>query len=984
VQLQERIQSGSIEDLRADISRRLAEELDAFPDDLNLLPLDTLCVLARQVPPLGLPPLPNLVLQALHRRVPAAWGEVNTDNVKAIHWAISAIVPDAPSIRLALADLHSFDSEHEQVYAALAPIAAQSEDPLYIRRFADAAFRVGRFDEAVDAYTWLSSIQPENETVLRLRDRVTRLSQSGSGEADAFGTLLFELARALDAQDFHGAVRTLLTQPARPITDAEAERLVALGDAAIEESWSGNFGAFRQVLQKIAATGVDVASIEARLEAKRAEIRAARKEAGAKTRIFYFITWHQHPLTLARQLGAIYDEDNTYFISVGGQHPKSVIDALAYYATRPNVIIHNGAPNAWGGNRLLFENMFVAMDVFLARHAPGDWFQALCNRSFPLAPPHVVQERFATPLIARESVLPPPSYDDSLYKVEPAAFTQLHEFVSDGMRTGRMPDPDSLGMLSFNPTAISWNFDDRPADIGEQHVGETSRYMVMPHSIDMRVMGGARFVDFIDAVDDGRIYTRLMPRHAAQEVFAQLRDVRMFTGDPFIAASHRYVRFVRESQEARRLYFTMRGQFAPEMNFFDTLHRSERFGLRDEMFHPFYRPRSLELSDADIPRAAKAAQSCRVFTRKIGNNGDDSFARYFYEAIEDEMPETERRWTLSQRRVPPQLRSLRSLLALDHAQPVTVRDFLGNLRIDGTWHGDRIETVDGEVLAHVEQVDDGYDIQYPRWGLRHRYRRLAIEGGRPVLVPACVVSVRNNWARFIVFEPSAVAGADQQDLLFAATLNVQDGRLDGSDGLLLSARGEFGLMAASLLPAEERGRMPMFRPSVSNVRRVRRTDDGHTLILVESDGKLFTLRLQGVTTSHDMTALQFARATPAEAGILLAGDAGEKSLEAARLDRARLTERAWLLSSPRTAAPIRLRFRSDGTITDDAGAAHGIWRITGERLVLWNCGPWNFGEFHAVRLDRDRWSIAGYLQYSLAEDDAAVLVEEIEARAQPA
>ncbi len=115
--------------------------------------------------------------------------------------------------------------------------------------------------------------------------------------------------------------------------------------------------------------------------------------------VWYFITWHAEVERLFRLFGSLSRAANTYVISVGGSEPIERFPQVSALMLAGNVHLHYRPSVSWGGQKLLFQNVYDILECFSARTNDDAVFQIICNKTYPLAARSSSPRRWASPVI---------------------------------------------------------------------------------------------------------------------------------------------------------------------------------------------------------------------------------------------------------------------------------------------------------------------------------------------------------------------------------------------------------------------------------------------------------------------------------------------------------------------------------------------------------------------------------------------------------
>ncbi|MBP2294262.1 NAD-dependent epimerase/dehydratase family protein [Azospirillum rugosum] len=693
--------------------------------------------------------------------------------------------------------------------------------------------------------------------------------------------------------------------------------------------------------------------------------------------IFYFITWHQDLSSLVRMLYYIYDERNYYYISIGGNYKRGEV-SLDCILQAPNITVYHGRPVSWGGPRLLFDNVLTAMRLFLDLKPECQWFQVLCNQSFPLLSQNGIRS-FLVDSDWMERHSRPPAWKP--------------EFLDDPDGHGMMPrmlhdvfsacsiDPvlQAPTFLPSDPAASNFNFTAEPRSLDSNVRGAKQRYMIMPQSADMRGLAFNKYIEFLDLTEEDRTYVRMLSPHAMRWVHSVFRRYPLHSGDPFLTACRTFARFVLEDDRAQEIHGAMCHQFGPEMNFFDTIKHNFPPAERGSMSHNVWNGQAgnLAVTEDDIEPSEKAAANFRrMFIRKVTRPAGVGLARHFGERIEAERPEDDRRWSLALIREPGAAGRRVETFAPFAGSVWRLRtltgDVLGELRPQNGTDNGKLLDGSGEPAGHWWRVDGAIRIALAAENGRVEfYRRASASGGRLILVPDEVVGVGNGWGRFLD-QPLEDGFAAEPSRPVTVNIVCRDGTLHGAEEVVREGKSALGLVldAHSDVPDD-----PML--VVTRHRGVRwdgleRDETGAVLARLTLGDTPQRLELAQLSVSPERSVLVFRRPVAERPERVPVPADGAVTIT---LDEAALCERRWVVTSRLFSRARPIHFRSDRRVEVECGGAVGYWRLDGHRLLLADVADWRLGELTQFVLDEGRWRMAGYGQYDLAEDDCLHIVE---------
>jgi len=484
--------------------------------------------------------------------------------------------------------------------------------------------------------------------------------------------------------------------------------------------------------------------------------------------VWYFITWHAEVERLFRLFGSLSRAANTYVISVGGSDPIERFPQVSALMLAGDVHLHYRPSVSWGGQKLLFQNVFDIMECFSARTEEDAVFQIICNKTYPLAGPIEFAKQMGRPghreiYAKRRYSVPPPAWHmewpDAVVTELPTVYNQALDDVFRNAKLDRFSDLAKFPMIydssDFRLNMSAFNFSPRAEIFEGQYKGGGQQYMIAGHSADMRWMSFGRLTQFIDLMNEaGSTYSRRMHPRVMQWAHSVLVKHKMRTGDPFLLMSRRFVDTILHNPDCNELFAASDLGFAPEMNFFDTIAYTPEYGMGNEILHHYFRTETNVGAEKDIPAATFAADVQKLlFMRKMEPDLSGPFIQNFAERCDEERGAATSFLAASAEApsvracVPP---TLFDLLGSDLANlRIRLRDlrgtphFLGHFGPDG-----RLVHADGTVSDGTWSVtDSGLSITFP-WGTK-TYEQIATDGSLLILPPSEIVSVRNGWSLFL-------------------------------------------------------------------------------------------------------------------------------------------------------------------------------------------------------------------------------------------
>lgn len=701
-------------------------------------------------------------------------------------------------------------------------------------------------------------------------------------------------------------------------------------------------------------------------EAARAMVDVPHEQEGVD--LWFFMTWHEDPHQLIRLLSALVARRVTVVVSIGG----SSLPANLGLASIPLMLerfdfIFNPAVT-WGGQRLLFHNVFIGLEAFAHRVADDARFQIICNRSYPLLPTGEISALLAEPNFNARypGQTPPPVWRQewpedvvmNLPAIFDGALDEIFKYANgEAFHTlstirGMFDDSD------FRKNGVAFNFAPSALPLEANYKSSSHAYSISPYAADMRWMSYARLTEFVDvSTESMTTYSRRLHPLVERWNHSVLIKHDLRTGDPFFMTTPRFAREVLSNPDCIELFAVMNTGFGPEMNYFDTVASTPKYGLQGHVEHLYYRTSSGHAQEADIELASHAADIRRqMFVRKTAPESG-SFIEHFagridawrghgsyFIALTGEAETTAPTASVGVHREFLEVGLVSSTCRLRNLFGASLGEAV--FRADG-----KLYSTDGAVLGKWTWTDNGgLEISYVRreWGIK-TYPFFVSDGISLTLVPAEIVSVRNLWSVFVDLDlaswlqspPSGVIIADD----FAMRALEHPLITTGASLADVALLGAFAL--------EERPELPGVWS---------RHEYALQMVRCSADGVFASIRVDGVPTFGRVTQIAFGDsravaildlATPDIFGVW--NRAGpEKATEVPfGLTASELVGR-WRLRL--LDVDVVFELASDGGVLTDAGKLHGVWTSQGSRVwivglqeapiivasqFLWTAGAWS-------------------------------------------
>jgi len=781
----------------------------------------------------------------------------------------------------------------------------------------------------------------------------------GVFDAETLGRVLELKGNALLQMGFPSGAQKVLNESYKLLPAASTFELILLTALTLQKK-------SEVLLMALAQPPNDNQIVQVELEGR------AGKLDIVKNRIFYVITWFGNPSSLINLLNGIYDDWNYYFISVGGNSTRCDVDRVMRLAQFNNIFVFNGAPASWGGKKLLFENIFKAMETFLNGVPECDWLQVICNQTYPLKSQTEIRELLSQPENPEINASPPPSFKAGRGDRPGERETAIRRGLEALFRSANLDEFDVPQLNHFSRGSLSVNFSSKDVALDDNFKSMNHSYRIKASSVDMRDMALGRFTEFSDVIECGATYTKFLDKRHALAVSSILDKYTLYTGDPFVIMSREHAIFLNEDMMAHELYVAMAHQFAPEMNYFDTVRMNSPFSA--EPAHSFFRGKrpDLMVEEADIEDASRSA---KFFTRKITTKFGAAFAGHFSRYIAAKRSVENVRWSATRKLTPtwdPAVsrrldRLVRWVVAPD-APPWWVRDLTGQLHVairpleDGT-----IVTDAGEYFGSWRfELDGSLSMRSDAWNTDFTYGRFTVSDGKLTLLPDGVVFIGNDWGRLLSRKLDMSLPGKLNGAVRAFGLTVDD--LTDPDVVLRRASNELNVTLAAYADEEvERSGMLGDVARVAGVcEKVGRSSDGSIIARYSTDEGGLVFIVCRITWGFDgQRIVVFRAADPRER----AGAFEALTPVVLMLDATELVGKAWRIRSRNSARWRSLLFLEGGRVRLDGAPKDGEWRFCDDRIVLYDLEDWSVVELPEINWTESGWQLLGFGQLPFGDDD---------------
>lgn len=739
------------------------------------------------------------------------------------------------------------------------------------------------------------------------------------------------------------------------------------GPAHWVDLWrQGLFDRFLNLTPHVPSVEGGGGALAALREAALAVVDAPHDQEGVD--LWFFMTWHEDPHQLIRLISALIARKVMVVVSIGGAGLPANLGLASIPLMLDGFDFIFNPVVTWGGQRLLFHNVFTGLEA-LARRAPDDArFQVICNRTYPLLPPGEISALLAAPDFTERfpGQVPPPvwrqEWPEDVVANLPAIFDGALDdifkyangdaFHSLSTIRGMFDDSD------FRKNGVAFNFAATALPLEANYKSSAHAYLVSPFAADMRWMSYARLTEFVDvSVESMTTYSRRLHPLVERWNHSVLIKHDLRTGDPFFMTTPKLAREVLTNPDCIELFAVMNTGFGPEMNYFDTIAMTPSYGLQGHVEHLYYRTASGHPGDADIKLASYAADNRRqMFVRKTARESV-SFVEHFagridawrghesyFVALTGELSATAPSASVGINREFLEVglvgRScrLRTLFGAPLAEAVFQTD--GEMR-----------SPTGERLGEWRWTDDGgLEISYVRreWGSK-TYPFFVSDGVRLTLVPAEIVSVRNLWSVFIDMDldgwlESPPSGAIIDDNLAMGALE----RPVMATGASLEEAALLGAFATEDRPDF----CGVWQRHDYSLGLIRRGDDG-VFASISVDGVPTLGRIARVAYGDSRAVAVLELTTPSIPAIWKPSQSETASENPLGLSASALVG-AWRLRL--LELDVAFELAGDGRVLTAEGGALGVWTSIGARVwivglaeapiivasqFVWTSGAWS-------------------------------------------
>lgn len=509
-------------------------------------------------------------------------------------------------------------------------------------------------------------------------------------------------------------------------------------------------------------------SLSGVLDVAQAGLRGAANAAPAAD-LWFFTTWHDNGEHLLRLLSALRDRHVTNVVSIGGSGLPEELGLISVALILPRFHYILNPVVSWGGQKLLFHNLFQALESFSDKAPENARLQVICNRTYPLVSPREMGQKIAEDSFnERHHALPaPPAWRgewpteiaDKLPEILDEALTDIFA-KCDGSKFQQLSTmPGPYGQSDYRKDQNAFNFSTKAAAFESNFKNSAQTYNISAHASDMRWMSYGRLVEFVDVSSEvGATYTRPMHPIVQKWTHRVLSQHSLRTGDPFVLMTKEFAKTVL-SEDCVELFAAMNSGFAPEMNFFDTVANSPQYQMNDQLHHCYYRTPDHRAIDSEIGPASFASQvNGRLFARKITPESG-SFVSFFAAKISSGWDQQEF-WAA----FPSEKISSLPVAMIPRLMDFIEDRFIGKrCRLRNLFNGDlgfarfdadgQLVSEEGLPWATWVRTDVGISVDFVvnGWG-RRIYEQMATDGEMLILPPSEIVSERNAWSVFFEFD----------------------------------------------------------------------------------------------------------------------------------------------------------------------------------------------------------------------------------------
>lgn len=680
--------------------------------------------------------------------------------------------------------------------------------------------------------------------------------------------------------------------------------------------------------------------------------------------IWYFITWQNNNEQLSRLLHGLISKVNNYVVSIGGANlPRDINDTSSLLNINNLYFIFNPVVT-WGGQKLLFQNMFEAINSFEKFAPANSWFQCICNRSYPLmSGSEAGAMLFDGDYFKQFNQIEPPycwhkEWPDEVVKDLPNIFTKsINSVFTEG-------NTNKLRELAYDDTryiSSVFNFSDKFGVLEPAFKDSSHNYNVSPFEVDIRWMSFARLIEFVDvASETTNTFTRRLNPITLKWVHKVMAKHNMRIGDPFITFNKKYADIVINNDDAIELYAAMNHGFGPEMNYFDTIKMSSQYDVKYEMGHAYYRNLEYVAGNKYITEAEKEAENDgKFFVRKTIPEGGD-FIKYFADKNAIAIAENNNAFSYYEELDTPLsdvFLTFKEIWPQINNTDFIIRDLNGVMRYKAKFdQSGIIVSSDGIRLGNWSFIDDSIRIFYEVDGLGEKFYKLFMANSEVIILPPDeLVSYRNSWSAFLEFSIKDVFAYDNTDILFENTVIEYNKPIEWNiattkDISMLSCfeKNDFNEYPSSNIKA---------LGCVINSKLI----GGRNLYQIEIDNIISIFELVRVVKTHDRLVRTFI---PSDAGFIFEWDNAKNETFDIKFIGFVTDCRANIYTIDNVIEAI---FSPDNSINSIDGLKIGTWAIYNNSLLIFGIENISYGKISQLLWEEGKFRLSGWGKKNLKD-----------------
>jgi hypothetical protein len=593
------------------------------------------------------------------------------------------------------------------------------------------------------------------------------------------------------------------------------------------------------------------------------------KDGTPSAGIWSYITWQSGNEQLFRIVHNFTGARHRCVVSIGGEKLPEDIDQTTALLLAGNVHFLFRPVVTWGGQKLLFHNLFEVIDAFDKAAGEMDWLQVLCNRTYPLLSGDAAGRKLYNSAILHQTdpVIPFFAWSSEWPKDVVEQLPDVFNTALDDIF--READTEHYRVLACRPYSLSpgaFNFSEKPEVFETGFKASNHNYSLSPFGLDIRWMSFARMTEFVDtATENGTTYARRLHPTVFRWVHSVLKGHDLRTGSPFVTFNKKYAHTILYDPRATELFSAMNLSFGPEMNFFDTVRNTKHYDLEWDMGQMYYRNAEYVATGKYIKEAEEACDyGGKMLVRKTVPEGAD-FVDYFAEKNALELgdgayfyAQTEPLVAANSHVVP----SVDDIIALLLDQKMRMRDLHGKVI-----HDDAVLCANGKILdanreglGYWSKADKGLRLVFDDGVYGEKFYRLFSANSRSlILPPAEIVSLRNRWSLFLEWPLSGLSSTGPVSEVLA------------TPGLDVGATCDWHVAPVAdiaMISAMEKQNLTDTPPSVMRVAgtlvAARKLGDD-CLALIEVQGAPTLLKLDRVAKTSESAIRVFSPVTTSEA-----------------------------------------------------------------------------------------------------------------------